>query len=106
MKKKVYRAEAGILLNPTDKEFDYYSKVYDQKYGYYDTNLGYYFSLADAIRFIESEIELHNENYGIITADFLNLTPDEVHEITADTWYSGDWNAFSDDDIIYKAINA
>ena len=105
MKKKVYRAEAGILLNPTDKEFDYYSKVYDQKYGYYDTNYGYYFSLSDAKKFIEDELKNAKQNYGIITCDTLNLTPDEILEIKKQD-YTDEWYAWSENDIVYKVINA
>lgn len=30
--------DVGILLTESDEEFDYYSHVYDHKYGYYDEN--------------------------------------------------------------------
>lgn len=33
---EVYLVEHGVLLSKDDKEYEYYSKVYDEKNGYYD----------------------------------------------------------------------
>lgn len=35
---QAYLVDLGILLDKTDKEFEYYSCVYDHQYGYYDLN--------------------------------------------------------------------
>lgn len=38
MKCFLISCDVGILLTKEDKEFDFYSCVYDHKYGYYDEN--------------------------------------------------------------------
>lgn len=38
MKTNVICLDVGVLLTKDDEEFDYYSQVYDHKYGYYDEN--------------------------------------------------------------------
>ena len=101
MKREVFRAEVGILLNHDDPEFDYYSRVYDKKYGYYDTNFGFFFSLNEAKTFIERE--LSHEEYGIVTSDILNLTDEDIKEIEEQDFYC-DWTAWYEDDIVYKEI--
>lgn len=101
MKREVFRAEVGILLNHDDPEFDYYSRVYDKKYGYYDTNFGFFFSLNEAKVFIERELA-YNE-YGIVTSDILNLTDEDIKEIEEQDFYC-DWTAWYEDNIVYKEI--
>lgn len=101
MRKTVFRAEVGTLLYPGDEEFDFYSKVYDEKYGYYDTNVGYYFTLSDAKAFIMGEIEHSGCTYGVITSDIMNLTDDQISAIENQD-YADDWYAWSEKDIVYR----
>lgn len=104
MKCEVFRAEVGTLLTKSDPEYECYSIVYDKKNGYYDTNCGYYLSLSDAKKFIRYELPLNGINdYGIVTSDILNLTPDEIHAIKYNNEYDN-WNAWNEDDIVYKEI--
>ena len=101
MKKEIFRAEVGLLLYKDDPEFEYYSRVYDKKYGYYDTNFAYFFSLNEAKVFIEKELAYND--YGIVTRDILNLTDEDIKEIEEQDFYC-EWTSWDEDDIVYKDI--
>ena len=66
---KAYLVDVGILLNKADKEFEFYSCVYDHKYGYYDVNQYYVPTLEqakkDAIEHINKNIK--NDPYAVIS---------------------------------------
>lgn len=64
-----YLVDLGVLLDKTDKEFDFYSCVYDQQHGYYDTNQYYVATLEqakkDSINHINENIK--NNPYAVVS---------------------------------------
>jgi hypothetical protein len=69
---QAYLVDLGILLDKTDKEFEYYSCVYDHQYGYYDLNQYYVPTLEEATRDVETFVKKTNDSYGIISVAELN----------------------------------
>ena len=55
MKKQLYFVEVGVLLNPNDKEFDYYhiNGFYDDEFGFYDENRLTYLNYDEAKEYID-----------------------------------------------------
>ena len=64
---QAYLVDVGILLDKTDKEFDFYSCVYDHKYGYYDTNQYYVPTLEQAKKEAQKYVEQTSNSYGVIS---------------------------------------
>lgn len=72
---KAYLVDVGVLLTEKDKEFDFYSCVYDHKYGYYDENQYYVSTKEKAIQEIKEYVENGIETtYGIVSLTTLDDT--------------------------------
>lgn len=78
----VYLLDVGILLESDDKEFEYYSQVYDKKYGYYDENQYYLkdkqHAIMEAKAYVEAGID---KTYAVISRSVLERVSDldDVH---------------------------
>ena len=70
MKINVIGLDVGVLLTKNDEEFDFYSCVYDHKYGYYDENQIAYkeCDLAEAIKYAREYVtDGVDMTYAVVT---------------------------------------
>lgn len=77
---KAYLVDVGILLSSKDEEFDFYSCVYDHKYGYYDENQYYVSTQEEAIRqALEYVKQGVDGTYGVVSVTTLdNVTKEDI----------------------------
>ena len=93
---KAYLVDVGILLKPNEEEFEFYSCVYDHKYGYYDTNQYYVLTLEQAKKDVQEHInQTDNYAYGVISItelsddfDFEDCHDIQEHYLINDIEYS------------------
>ena len=64
---KAYLVELGSIIKKGEHEFDFYSKVYDHQYGYYDNCQYYTGNKEKAIEDIRTYCKDHIRNYGILS---------------------------------------
>lgn len=72
--RKCYLVEVGILLNPTDSEYEMYKNpnVYGGTRAYYDENQYYVLSKEKAVRDASEYVKNGNPNtYGIVSKTFI-----------------------------------
>lgn len=70
MKINVIGLDVGVLLTKDDEEFDYYSQVYDHKYGYYDEEQRAYkgSDIIEAIKYVRQYVaDGVDMTYAVIT---------------------------------------
>lgn len=69
MNLRAYLVDLGFLLDEKDKEFDFYSCVYDHKHGYYDVNQYYVATLEEAKKDCMTHINenINNNPYGVVS---------------------------------------
>ena len=69
MNLRAYLVDLGFLLDEKDKEFDFYSCVYDYKHGYYDVNQYYVATLEEAKKDCMTHINenINNNPYGVVS---------------------------------------
>jgi hypothetical protein len=69
MNLRAYLVDLGFLLDEKDKEFDFYSCVYDRKYGYYDENQYYVTTLEEAKKDSIAHINknINNNPYAVVS---------------------------------------
>lgn len=74
---QAYVVDVGILLSKNNKEFDFYSTVYDKQYGYFDENQFYIQKSEKAIDFVNKYVKEGVDNtYGVISQTTL---PDDFN---------------------------
>lgn len=64
---QLYLVDVGVLLPRNHKEFEFYSTVYDHRYGYYDENQyisKYEGTLNDIENYVKNGVE---GTYGVLT---------------------------------------
>lgn len=93
---KAYLVDVGFLLKPNEEEFEFYSCVYDHKYGYYDTNQYYTPTLEQAKKDVQEYIQqTENHIYGVVSLvelsddyDFKDCSDIQEHYLVDDIEYS------------------
>lgn len=90
-----YLVDVGILLNSDDEEFEFYSCVYDHKYGYYDADQYYVPTLEQAKKEVKEYVKDSDNSYGIVSItqlsddfDFEKCQDIQEHYLIADIEYS------------------
>lgn len=84
---KAYLVDVGVLLEKQNDKFDFYSCVYDHKYGYYDENQYYVSTKEKAIKqakeYVENGIET---TYGIVSLTTLDdsITKQDIDDGNVD----------------------
>ena len=83
---KTYLVDVGVLLTDKDKEFEFYSCVYDHKYGYFDENQYYVSTKEKAIKEVKEYVENGVEGtYGIVNLTNLdNVTAQDIDDGNVD----------------------
>jgi hypothetical protein len=84
---KAYLVDVGVLLTKEDKEFDFYSCVYNHKYGYYDENQYYVSTKEKATKEIKEYVENGVEGtYGIVSLTTLDdsITKQDIDDGNVD----------------------
>lgn len=95
--KKAYFVEAGILLEPGDREYETYNIVYGGKHAYYDELMDYYPTQEEAENFVKWYVnDGVNKTFGVITEQFVE---DDFFET-----YDPDDLGFSDIDFSEQAV--
>ncbi len=65
---KAFLLDVGVLLTKKDEEYEYYSKVYNRVYGFYDEDQSYYKTKEEAIQearaYVDSGV---NNTYAIVS---------------------------------------
>lgn len=70
---KVFVVDIGVLLEEDDDDFEYYSLVYDQKYGYYDEGQYYVENYEKAINDVKEYVKTGVDGtYGIVLKTILD----------------------------------
>lgn len=69
---KAFLLEVGVLLTEEDEEYDFYSKAYNMKHGFYDEGQGYHKTKEEAIAEAKEYVEDGVENtYAIVSNTWL-----------------------------------
>ena len=85
MKKTLYFVNVGILLEHTNKEYDYYkiNGFHDTAFGFYDENTLTFLTLKDAKDYADCYIEIGVEKtYAIIYSFVCDVDNNALEEIT------------------------
>lgn len=103
---EAYLVDIGILLTKKDKELDFYSCVYDHKYGYYDENQYYVSTKEEAIKQVKEYVKNGVENtYGVVSLTALDdsITKQDIDNGNVDV--SNEYYLKEDICIGYAKIN-
>lgn len=103
---KAYLVDVGVLLTEKDEEFDFYSCVYDHKYGYYDENQYYVSTKEKAKKAIKEYVKNGVEGtYGIVSLTLLddNITKQDIDDGNVDV--SDEYYLETDICVGYAKIN-
>ena len=101
MKTNAILLDVGVLLTKDDEEFDYYSSVYDHKYGYYDEDQTAYKeedlakAIQDARQYVTDGVDM---TYAVITNQGqINYVGD-----TLETEWALDDFTYNHEDVIFS----
>lgn len=72
----VYLLDAGELLDKNDKEYENYSQVYNKKFGFYDWEMTYYYTLEQAVKDAVAYAKQGDKCYGIVSLQYKHLSHD------------------------------
>ena len=84
MKQKLYFVEVGVLLNPNDKEFEYYKvkDFFDDQFGFYDENRLTFLTYKEAREYCDKYIEDSVDGtYAILQSWVCNIDDNDLEEI-------------------------
>lgn len=85
MKQTLYFVEVGVLLDHTDKEYEYYkiNGFHDTIFGFYDENKLTFLTLKEAKEYADNYIKDGvNKTYAIIYSFVCNIDDNDLEEIT------------------------
>lgn len=75
MTKPCYLLELGVLLSPTDDEYNAYANVYDKQHGFYDESQEYKTNLQEAIQEAQDYVKEGVENtYAVLSQTCIHDT--------------------------------
>lgn len=70
---RAYLVDVGVLLLPSDKEFESYNTVYNKKYGFYDEGQCYFKEENEAINYAKQYVnDGVDMTYGIVSLTTLD----------------------------------
>ena len=83
---KAYLVDVGVLLPRDDEDFKYYSKVYNNQYGFYDEDRYYSGTLEQAMKDAKFYVRKSEEDaYAVISSAMVdNSLTDNFDSISVD----------------------
>lgn len=84
MKQQLYFVEVGVLLDPSDKEFEYYKvkDFFDYQFGFYDENRLTFLTYEEARKYCDKYIEDGVDGtYAILQSWVCNIDDNDLEEI-------------------------
>lgn len=78
--KELFLVDTGELLTESEEDFDFYSSVYDHKYGYYDYDQYYTREIGEAKDYAMEQVNKKIPNFYmiIVSQGYSKITDDDI----------------------------